>query len=48
VREDDARFAVAPGHVDQEHETVVLRRERYWVIEKGGLAGKIADGEADA
>ena len=47
VREDDVRFAVAPAHIDPEHETLVLRREHYWVIEKDGLAGEIAETEAD-
>ena len=47
VREDDRRFAVARGHLDPEHESVVLRRERYWVIEKDGLAGAIAEAEVD-
>ena len=42
VREVETQFAVAPGHVEPEFETVVFRRERYWVIEKGGLAGEVA------
>ena len=47
VREHDRRFAVAPGHLDPEHESVVLRRERFWVIEKDGLAGEVAEEEAE-
>jgi hypothetical protein len=48
VRRSDKRFAVAPGHTEPEHEHVVLETDRYWVIEKDGAAGEIADEEADA
>ena len=44
VREDGERFVVAPGddHVKVETERVVARNERYWVVEKIGIAGEIA------
>jgi hypothetical protein len=48
VRANDARFAVAPDHVTPAHEHVVLKTERYWVVEKDGLAGVIAAEEAHA
>lgn len=34
VREDGARFLVAPGHEDESFEKVVRRRSRYRVVEK--------------
>ena len=45
VREEGGRFIVAPGqeHVTPEHEHVVERNERYWIVEKVGPAGDIAD-----
>ena len=46
VRSSDTRFAVAPGHVTPNHERVVLKTERYWVVEKDGLAGVVASEEA--
>jgi hypothetical protein len=42
VRATDVRFAVAQGHFDPAHEEVVLRKERYWVVEKDGVAGEVA------
>jgi hypothetical protein len=48
VRASDVRFVVCPDHVDPEHERVVLKTERYWVVEKDGLAGRIAAKEAPA
>ena len=33
VRARDVSFAVSPGHTDPEHEHVVLRTDRYWIIE---------------
>lgn len=44
LRRDPHRFAVAPGdsHVVTEAERVVERTERYWVVEKIGLAGAVA------
>jgi hypothetical protein len=46
VRGSDVRFAVCPGHVDSEHERVVLETDRYWVVEKDGVAGIVAAAEA--
>jgi hypothetical protein len=42
VREVETQFAVAPGHVEPELETLILRRDRYWIVEKNGRAGEIA------
>ena len=46
VRASDWRFVVAPGHVTPEHEHVVLKTDRYWLVEKDGLAGIAAAEEA--
>ena len=47
VRAGERRFFVKPddGHVVSEAELVVERHERYWVVEKIGLAGAIAERE---
>jgi hypothetical protein len=44
LRADGTRFAVAPdeAHVFPEVEHVVERNERYWVVEKVGVAGELA------
>jgi hypothetical protein len=42
VRGSPTRFALAPGHVEPEVEHVVQREEEHVVIEKRGLAGRIA------
>jgi hypothetical protein len=44
VRAHPARFAVAPSeaHVRPEVEAVVVRSERYWVVEKHGEAADLA------
>jgi len=43
VRTDPRRFVVAPAdaHVVEEIEHVVDRTERFWVVEKSGLAGDL-------
>jgi hypothetical protein len=41
VREDGARFAVAPGHVVPDFEEVVARNTRYWTVEKVGEAATV-------
>ena len=50
VRLDNDRFAVAPGHEDQQIERVVERAERYVIVDKlpkvEPLVG--ADGEPDS
>ena len=43
VRSHPRRFVVAPGHADPELETVVERREGYYVVEKYGTPGEIAE-----
>ena len=44
LRADGTRFAVLPhdDHVFPEVESVVERHERYWVVEKSGIAGELA------
>jgi hypothetical protein len=45
VRSDGARFIVAPKatHVDEAVERVVERFDGYWVVEKVGIAGDVAE-----
>lgn len=44
VREHPERFVVAPGHLwAPETERVVEQTDRYWVLEKFGDAGDVAD-----
>jgi hypothetical protein len=45
VRIDGTHFIVAPGdeHVFLEVESVIERSDRYWVVEKFGTAGEMAD-----
>jgi hypothetical protein len=45
VRQDGARFFIAPSeeHVWLDVEQVVERRERYWVVEKVGVAAVYAE-----
>jgi hypothetical protein len=42
VRSRDNRFAVAPGHIDPEVETVIERHSHFWLVEKTGEAGEAA------
>lgn len=44
VRSEGERFVVAPSkdHVLADVERVVATRERFWVVEKVGMAGEIA------
>jgi len=44
VRSDPRRFAVAPdpAHLYADIERVVEQNERYWVVEKYGIAGDLA------
>lgn len=43
VRAEPTRFAVAPDHVAENFEAVVKAFPRFWLIEKFGEAGKIAE-----
>jgi hypothetical protein len=43
VRLNPRRFIVAPGHELPEVEVVVRRAENYFVVEKVGDAGEVAD-----
>ena len=42
ARERPERFLVAPGHVDPDHERVVMATERFMLVEKFGRTGEIA------
>ncbi|MDQ3822911.1 MAG: hypothetical protein M3321_06695 [Actinomycetota bacterium] len=50
VRAEATHFAVAPddAHVFPEVERVVERHDRYWVVEKVGVAAAVAAGAAGA
>jgi hypothetical protein len=43
VRSSGRQFVVAPHHVAADVESVVLRREGYWIVEKLGDAGEQAE-----
>ena len=43
VRSRPNRFAVAPGHVASEFEEVVAEYRHFWIIEKRGEAGDVAE-----
>ncbi|HZQ04578.1 MAG TPA: hypothetical protein VFA88_11240 [Gaiellaceae bacterium] len=47
VRAEPTHFVVVPGHVDEAHERVVHDRGHYVVVEKLGLAGALAEEDAD-
>ena len=43
ARAEPNRFVVAPGHVAKDFEAVVTSRRRFWLVEKFGEAGKVAE-----
>jgi hypothetical protein len=45
VRGDPTHFLIAPSpdHVEPEFEYIVARFDRYWVVEKTGEAGDVAE-----
>jgi hypothetical protein len=43
VREHGKRFVVAPGHVFAGIEEIVERQQVYWIVEKVGEAGIVAE-----
>ena len=43
VRSRPNRFAVAPGHVAADVEEVVAEYPHFWIIEKRGEAGDVAE-----
>lgn len=45
IRADGRRFFVLPGHADPTIERVVDRTARYWVVEKLGPEGAVAERE---
>ena len=48
VRSESNWFAVAPGHIADSLEAVLTEYQRFWLIEKLGEAGEIADELADS
>jgi hypothetical protein len=42
-RAEPNRFAVAPGHIAQNFEAVVKQFPGFWLIEKVGAAGRVAE-----
>jgi hypothetical protein len=42
IRSRPTRFAVAPGHVSAEVETVVEEHPNFWMVDKQGKAGEVA------
>jgi hypothetical protein len=45
ARADGNHFIVAPGdeHIDENVEKLVLRNERFWLVEKAGTAGVVSE-----
>jgi hypothetical protein len=43
IRAEPTRFAVAPGHVAQNFEAVVKAFAGFWVVDKFGEAGQVAE-----
>ena len=43
IRREAVRFVVTPGHEDVEVELVVDKSGAYWIVEKDGTAGIIAE-----
>lgn len=50
VRSDDRHFLVAPAeeHVVHSVEIVIERSSRYWIVEKRGEAGRLAEADDEA
>ena len=43
VRSQSNRFAVAPEHVADDHEDVIQEHPHFWIVEKRGEAGEVAE-----
>jgi len=43
IRREAVRFVVTPGHEDVEVELVVEKMGAYWIVEKDGSAGIVAE-----
>jgi hypothetical protein len=43
LRAESTHFATAPDHHLPEIEVVVMRSENYWIVEKQGEAGELAE-----
>jgi hypothetical protein len=48
VREHPRRFIVVEDHVDPDYERIVSANDRFTVVEKLGLAGEVAEEEAES
>ncbi len=48
VRAEPTRFAVAPKHVARSSEAVVMAFPHFWIVEKFGVAGDVAEELADS
>ena len=42
------RFAVTPDHVAPDIEVVVMKRSHFWLVEKLGVAGDVAEEHASS
>jgi hypothetical protein len=43
VRSQSNRFAVAPEHIADDHEDVAQKYPHFWIVEKRGEAGEVAE-----
>lgn len=43
VRSQPNRFAVAPGHVNADIESIVEEHPEFWIVDKLGKAGEVAE-----
>lgn len=48
LRTSTRQFAVYPGHVEPQIEFVAATADRFWTVEKDGVAGAFANAEACA
>ena len=46
ARAEPSRFAVSPDHVAPDIEVVVKRHAHFWLVEKLGFAGDVAEEHA--
>jgi hypothetical protein len=46
ARAEPNRFAVAPDHVAPDIEVVVMKHPHFWLVEKQGVAGDVAEEHA--
>lgn len=43
VRAEPNRFAVAPGHVNADMECVIEEHPEFWIVDKLGRSGEVAE-----